>query len=404
MSSRRFGAAGPFSASFVFLFAVACANGSNNAGSGGKDVNTASTGADDGAPSGPGLVGNGETSGAVDGSLGASGSDIDDASETGEATRAGGDSAAGATLNDTGAGDAAGEASIGAATQDASQPNDTGSAGGDAENEASSGTSAMDVTNGDANPQSETGSGDATMGDAAEGGDASCVTSQVSDYCAFIPALPAAPVIDGVLDCGPAALNMVPQDWSGAAPLPSFPEGNAALLAAAWRADGLYVFIAVTTPAAFPANAGSPPYDGAGVELFVDSTGVYPNAPSYNDPGTIQLAVEAPSSATGSTRIGERYRNAIDQGPWSSTQFATFPTPSGFNFEGFVAAADLGLSSLTLASGDTVGFDIAVDVSFTTASMTGADGHRVGQYFLHVGSAPPYSDPRSFCAPTLTTQ
>jgi hypothetical protein len=392
MSSGRFGAAGPCSASLVVLFAVACANGSNNAASGGKDFNTASTGADDGAPSGSGPVGNGETSGAIDGSLDTSGSDIDDASETREATGAGGDdSGAGATLNDAGAGDA-------------SQPNDAGGPSSAAESDAPSGTPAMDVTNADANPQSETGPSDATMGDAAKGGDASCVTSRVSDYCAFIPALPAAPVIDGVLDCGPAALNMVPQDWSGAAPLPSFPEGNSALLAAAWRVDGLYVFIAVTTPAAFPANAGSPPYDGAGVELYVDSTGLYPNAPSYNDPGTIQLAVEAPSGATESTRIGEGYRNATEQGPWSSTQFATFSTPSGFNFEGFVAAADLGLSSLTLASGDTVGFDIAVDVSFTTASMTGADGHRVGQYFLHVGSAPPYSDPRSFCAPTLTTE
>jgi|HubBroStandDraft_1064217.scaffolds.fasta_scaffold12031_6 hypothetical protein len=234
-----------------------------------------------------------------------------------------------------------------------------------------------------------------------EGG---CVTSPDIDYCSGLPLLPAPPVIDGVLDCGPALVPLVPVDWSGPAPLPPFPAGNSASLAAAWRPDGLYVFMSVTTPAAIPADLSSPVYYGAGVEVFVDSDGLFPAAPNYDNPGAIQLVVAAPPSQTMPGTWGEGYRNAVDQGPWASTQFSTFPTPTGFVFEGFVVAADLGLATWALASAIQIGFDVAVDVSYTTAAMTGPQGHRVGQYFLHVGASPiglPYSDPRSFCTPLL---
>ena len=103
----------------------------------------------------------------------------------------------------------------------------------------------------------------------------------------------------------------------------------------------------------------------------------------------------------------------MDLGPWTSTQFGTFPKADGFVFEGFVAASDLGLSSWGLSSGGKVGFDVAVDVSFPTLCTTGLEGHRAGQYFFHVGTTPPdaadeagpiqppYLDTRSFCTPTL---
>jgi hypothetical protein len=213
--------------------------------------------------------------------------------------------------------------------------------------------------------------------------------------------LPNAPVIDGVLDCGPALVSIVPQGWNGVAPLPA---GNSAAIAAAWRPNGLYVFVRVTTPAVIPADPGSPPYDGAAAEVYVDSDGVFPNAPTYDNPGAAQMIVEAPPSVSMPAKIGDRYRNAVDLGVWTSTQFGTFPTANGFVFEAFVAAADLGLSMWTLASGNHVGFDVSVDVSYATAAMMGPQGHRNGQYFLHVGAAPPYSDPRSFCTPTLTAQ
>jgi hypothetical protein len=239
--------------------------------------------------------------------------------------------------------------------------------------------------------------------------DAACVVSQIVDYCAALPPLPVAPVIDGILDCGPALVPMTPLDWSGPPPLPPFPAGNSTELAAAWRPDGLYVFVAVSMPTVTPADLADPAFYGAGVELFVDDDGIYANPPTYDDPGTIQLVVTAPPDAMTTGRRAEGFRNATDEGPWASTQFGAFPSATGFVFEGFVAAADLGLTSWSLASAQRIGFDIAIDVSYPTASMTGPQGHRVGQYFLHVGAPPddastpvlPYSDPRSFCTPTL---
>jgi hypothetical protein len=221
-----------------------------------------------------------------------------------------------------------------------------------------------------------------------------------------------APVIDGVLDCGPALVPITPLDWSGPSPLPPFPAGNSATLAAAWRPDGLYVFVDVTTPAAFPADAADPVFYGAGVELFVDSDGTSVSPPTYDNPGAMQLVVAAPPDATTTGRRAEGFRNAVDEGPWAPTQFGAFPSSSGFVVEGFVAAADLGLATWAQTAGGAVGLDVAIDVSYPTAAMTGAQGHRVGQYFFHLGTSPadggdgaaiglPYSDPRAFCTPTL---
>jgi hypothetical protein len=246
--------------------------------------------------------------------------------------------------------------------------------------------------------------------DATPEADAPCPVSTVVDYCASIPALPAPPVIDGVLDCGPALVSMTPLFWSGPPPLPPFPAGNSTDLAVAWRPDGLYLFVDVTTPAAFPADVGSPVFYGAGVELFVDDDGAYASPPAYDKPGTIQLIATAPSSATMPSERAEGFRNAADQGPWTSTAFAAYPTATGFALEGVVAAADLGLATWTPSAGQKIGFDVAIDVSYSTASMTGPQGHRVGQYFLHVAGPPvgdaapigaPFADPRSFCTPTL---
>jgi hypothetical protein len=234
--------------------------------------------------------------------------------------------------------------------------------------------------------------------------DASCATSIVTDYCSFIPSLPAAPVIDGILDCGPALVAMTAEGWTGPSPLPAFPSGNSASIAAAWRSNGLYVYVQVTTPVVIAAETGSPPFDGSGAEVFVDSDGVYQNPPNYDNPGTIQLVAAAPQNTSTPARVGEGYRNAVDQGPWASTQFGTFPTSTGFVFEAFIVGTDLGVTNWLLASGNHIGFDIAVDVSYPTASTTGPQGHREGQYFLHVGASPigePYADPRAFCVPTL---
>jgi hypothetical protein len=244
---------------------------------------------------------------------------------------------------------------------------------------------------------------------AAEGGamdsplESGCASSADTDYCTELPFLPAPPVIDGVLDCGPSAVTLVPVDWSGPSPLPPFPAGNSATLAAAWRPDGLYVFVSVVTPVIVPADASSPLFFGSAVEIYVDSDGMFPAAPAYDNPGAIQLVAAAPPGGARVTQ-GEGYRDSTDQGPWASTLFGTFPTATGFVFEGFVVAADLGLANWALASALQIGFDVAVDVSYSTASMTGDQGHRLGQYFFHVGTPPinpPFEDVRSFCTPLL---
>ncbi len=240
--------------------------------------------------------------------------------------------------------------------------------------------------------------------------EAGCPDGAPADYCSGLPAMASAPVIDGVLDLSPCTLvDMTPEFWSGPPPLPPFPPGNATQIAAAWRPDGLYVFLAVTTPADFPAEAGTPVFYGAGVELFVDDDGVYASPPSYDSPGTIQIVVTAPATDAGVTQRAEEFRNAADEGPWTSTQYGTFPTATGFVFEGLVTAADLGLASWNLDAGGTIGLDVAIDVSFATDSMTGSQGHRVGQYFFHVADADsgigaPFADPRSFCTPTLSAE
>jgi hypothetical protein len=240
--------------------------------------------------------------------------------------------------------------------------------------------------------------------------DAMCAVSTIVDYCTAIPSLPAPPVIDGVLDCGPAPVPVTPEDWSGPSPLPPFPSGNSSELAAAWRPDGLYVYIAVTTPAYFPSDTGTPIYDGAGVEIFVDNDGVYANAPTYDNPGTIQFIVPAPPAGAAVSTRADGLRNSVDFETWTSSEFGVFPTSTGFAFEGFIVASDLGLTSWPLASGSTIGFDIAVDVSYATATQTGTQGHRVGQYFFHIAPPPvgdaaaiglPYQDPRAFCTPSL---
>jgi hypothetical protein len=266
--------------------------------------------------------------------------------------------------------------------------------------------------------ETSTGSDASDASDAADAGDADaamgCPDGSQPDYCASLPAMASAPVIDGVLDLSPCALqDIVPEMWIGPPPLPPFPPGNSARLAAAWRPDGLYVYAEVTTPAAFPANPTDPDFFGAGAELFVDDDGTYTAPPTFDNPGSIQMVVTSPAVDDAGVSLGvttqraEKYRNAADQGPWTSSQFGTYPTATGFVLEAFVAAADLNLTTWTLASGSTVGLDVAIDVSFTTFAMTDPQGHRVGQYFFHVDTTPdsgigaPYGDPRSWCKPVL---
>jgi len=64
----------------------------------------------------------------------------------------------------------------------------------------------------------------------------------VLDYCSTLPSLPAAPVLDGVLECGLQLQTITPREWTSASPIPT---GFAARVAAAYRPDGVYVFVEV---------------------------------------------------------------------------------------------------------------------------------------------------------------
>jgi len=232
-------------------------------------------------------------------------------------------------------------------------------------------------------------------------GEAGCAQSPIVNYCAALPLLPAPPNIDGVLDCGPQLLPVVPVGWSGPGVVPA---GNSASVAAAWRPDGLYVYVSVTCPQLIVAGAGEYAWEGNGVELYVDSNGLFPSSPLYDDAGTEQLVTEAPDSGASTSTTGEVWRNAAYVGPWTSTKFELYGTPTGYVLEAFIVASDLNLTTWSLASGGMVGFNVAVNVTFASPTTTGNDGHRLGQFFMYIApppDGPPFDDVRSFCTPVL---
>jgi hypothetical protein len=365
MQGLRLDGALALSACVVTAMAAACANG----GGVGTTFDKGGTVIDDGGAADRGTVGDGS---GADVALG----DVGSGAETGPA----GDDATEAGMVEAST-ESGPEASADAALEASTE------AGADAAPEAQ----AEAATDGAMEAAPDSGAEAATDGGA-------CVTSTVTNYCSELPALPAPPVIDGVLDCGPTLVAMTPQGWNGTSSLPA---GNSASIAVAWRPNGLYVFVEVVTPVVIPADPGSPPYYGSGAEVYADSN--VPSSATYDSPGAIQLVAAAPSGSS-PAMSGEGYRDAADEGPWSPAEFGTFPTATGFALEAFIEAGNLGLSSWTLASGGQLGFDIAVNVSYASASTMGAQGHREGQYFANVGASPigpPYSDPRSFCVPTL---
>lgn len=230
--------------------------------------------------------------------------------------------------------------------------------------------------------------------------------TQVSDYCAQIPALPDPPVLDGRVDGALSVLAFAPAGWTskGGAPLPTSTTAEYAL---AFRPEGLYFYVRVYDPNRQPAAPGDAVWRGDGVELYVDDDGSYASLPSYDDPGTIQIVVAAPDNGTTPTTRANLYRDRLDQGAWTSPNFKAFALPDGYVVEALVEADALGLSTWSLTSGLTVGVDLGVNVSAGPSQDAGAllDGNRIGEYFLHVGGADcgglPFCTPEAFCVATL---
>ena len=231
------------------------------------------------------------------------------------------------------------------------------------------------------------------------------------DFCAELPALASAPVIDGALEPGLRLRPLEPLGWIGPAGGP--PPGQRADYAAAWLPDGFYVYVEVVDPGRVPAAPGHFRCCGDGVELYLDADGSYANPPAYDDPGTRQMIVAAPADELGAvTGVEVWCPTCGDTTPTilAGAAFVTVPVPGGYTFEAQVAAADLGLSAWPSGAGDTLGFDLAVNVS--AEAPTGdaciydgsSAGSRLGAYFLQLsttGPAYPFDNVRAFCTPAL---
>lgn len=228
-----------------------------------------------------------------------------------------------------------------------------------------------------------------------------------ADYCATLPFLPQAPVIDGKLDCGPPLRDLTPVGWTGGAT----PPDASARYAVAWRPDGLYFFVQVSDPSRVPARSTESTWQGDAVEIYVDSDGSYAAPPAYDDPGTRQFTIAVPAGAQESVARAEVWFNNGSSTPWASTEFRAYALPDGYVVEAFVSGADLGLATLALVAGGHVGMDLSIDVSFPTdqGPDAGGFGNRLGQYFLRVaapdaGEGIPPFDPRAFCKPALAAR
>lgn len=247
---------------------------------------------------------------------------------------------------------------------------------------------------------------DAAMADAAP----SCTPLASHDYCTTLPALPEAPQLDGVLDCGPPLIDITPSGWNSTQAMPA---DNKARYAAAWRPDGIYVYVEVDDPVRLPALASDvDPWCGDGVELYADADGKFYSAPDYDDPGTMQFLAAAPAQVAGTAlAVDALYHTRSDARAhdWAVSRHVVVPRDNGYALEAFITAADLELSGLSLASGGSVGLDIAINVSIASATSPKVGcGNYMGQYYLRVSRANcnsdncrPYSNVAAFCTPTL---
>ena len=237
------------------------------------------------------------------------------------------------------------------------------------------------------------------------GSDASAAPEVKLSSCEMLPALDVEPVIDGRLEVGMAAAPFPKDAWYRDVTNDSSdrPDDVSARWAAAHGAWGLYVFVDIDTPRVSPAAVSEPGWCGDGVEIYVDHDAAFAPNGRYDDPGTRQLLVVAPTAA-GTSRRGETNRGfSGSNAPWASTSYAAFARPGGYTVEALVTTADLGLVTWSLEEGRRIGFDLGLNVSRASAAQDVACGTRLGQFFLRATTTErPYESTLAFCAPTLT--
>ncbi len=236
--------------------------------------------------------------------------------------------------------------------------------------------------------------------------------TQVTDYCAAIPRLQRAPVIDGVVDSQLNVLPLMPVGWTSSSPGVALPAHTTASYALAWLPEGLYAFVRVVDLSRLPPPPAAQPWHGDGVEIYFDSDGQFPMIPKYDNPGTVQIIVPAPVDSTTPSTRSMRFRDASPLTPWASLRFTVFPTADGYVFEGLVEADAVDESSLALSSGNSVGVNLSINVSASDEQVSDPDagltleGLRLGQYFLRTIVSDdcgglPFCNSGAFCSPTL---
>jgi hypothetical protein len=228
------------------------------------------------------------------------------------------------------------------------------------------------------------------------------------DYCLELPPLLGAVTFDGLVEPGLLPRTITPIGWTGPDVAPI---DQPSAYAVAWRGDALYFYIAVTDATRIPPAPTADTWIGDGPEIYVDSDGLFPDAPAYEATGTMQFTIAAPDDDVTPVMRAQRWRDAARNGTWTSSQFRTFPTSTGYVTEALIVAADLDLPDWTLTTGARVGINVGVNVSVDSV-ISDTDGGapifpRLGQYFLRVSDqldscgGAPFCQPLAFCTPLL---
>jgi len=208
-----------------------------------------------------------------------------------------------------------------------------------------------------------------------------------------------APVIDGVLDPNLSLLRWVDDS------MPGVTAGIRAMVAVAYRPNGVYFFVDVQDPTHDPAPLTALDYCGDAVEMFLDNDGVIQAPPDYDNPGTIQLIVAGPVDAVTPSHRGQRFRHSADLGAWASNNFIAVPTAGGYAVEAFVVAADLDLGAWTLAPGGKIGWNMSLNIGGPEDAGIDACTTRSLQIHLRLASSgactPPYCNASALCTPVL---